>query len=357
MNRPARRKPLLNAILFFALILGVLPCAVNAQESTEPDTAHNEGDAAEEVEPVKELVLEPSLLSVGDVEQFMGTWDLTVDFQENKVPMSVQLIDVEGFAVALIHAIFTPVPIVVSDVTKTEDGILLRYEADFGDRVFTINVLARLEGESLSGTFSDEGGFISADFVGVKGDKDILAIARKFQAERPDDDDGGRPRRRGTKSTKLTIDNNQILVRFDSLRADGPDHASLSSIESGKVFAFVSGRAFKLMTDADLKFGDVVVKAGNAADNYPGVYSIWLKKDGDKWNLVFNEHADIWGTQHDPAADVFEIPLTLAETEAENETFTVELTEESEGGLLRLAWGQTEWTARFTLGKSIKDAP
>ncbi|MCH8091987.1 MAG: hypothetical protein IIC57_06540 [Proteobacteria bacterium] len=52
-----------------------------------------------------------------------------------------------------------------------------------------------------------------------------------------------------------------------------------------------------------------------------------------------------------------EIPLAVATTESEIDRFTVELSEEGDGGLLRLAWGRAEWTARFTLGQSIHNTP
>ena len=113
------------------------------------------------------------------------------------------------------------------------------------------------------------------------------------------------------------------------------------------MFSFTQGRATKLLTEADLHFGDVVVKQGNAHETYPGVYSLWLKKTADGWHLVANEHADIWGTQHRDEADAAEIPLTVAKTDEEQEVFEVELVEEGQGGTLKIAWGDTQWTADF----------
>ena len=113
---------------------------------------------------------------------------------------------------------------------------------------------------------------------------------------------------------------------------------------------FVGGRATKLFTDANITLGDTLVKTENVAKDYPGVYSLWLKRVGDGWHLVFNEEPDIWGTQHNPEADVAEIPLTLGTLEVSQDAFLIKLEKEGEtSAVLRLAWGTQEWTANLSL--------
>ena len=104
-----------------------------------------------------------------------------------------------------------------------------------------------------------------------------------------------------------------------------------------------------MLTEANLKFGDVVIKQGNAHESYPGVYSLWLKKVGDGWHLVANEHADIWGTQHAPESDVAEIPLTVGKADKKEDQFKLELVEEGMGGTLNIAWGDHTWSAKFSV--------
>jgi hypothetical protein len=63
---------------------------------------------------------------------------------------------------------------------------------------------------------------------------------------------------------------------------------------------------------------------------------------------VFNEEGDVWGTMHDPAKDVAEIPLEVAELDAPQEELDVTLTEDGDkAGVLRIAWGDTVWSAKF----------
>ena len=102
----------------------------------------------------------------------------------------------------------------------------------------------------------------------------------------------------------------------------------------------------KLWTDVDLLFGEFVVKQGNMAEDYPGVYSLWLKKAGDGWRMAVNSLPDVWGTMYDPKADIGEIPLHYDTQDASNERLTVTLTEDGDGADLKLAWGTHIWTAK-----------
>jgi hypothetical protein len=105
----------------------------------------------------------------------------------------------------------------------------------------------------------------------------------------------------------------------------------------------------KLFTDLDLVFGTTKVAAENIAPDYPGVYGLWLKKIGDGWRLVFNQEGDVWGTMHDPAKDVVDIPLEVAKLETPQDELKVTLDADGDkAGVLRIAWGDTAWSARFT---------
>jgi hypothetical protein len=67
----------------------------------------------------------------------------------------------------------------------------------------------------------------------------------------------------------------------------------------------------------------------------------------DGWRLVFNNQADMWGTQYEPGTDVAVIPLEVAELETPQEELLVELTEEGGDGRLRIVWGNRAWSAPF----------
>src|SRR3990172_10478640 len=102
-------------------------------------------------------------------------------------------------------------------------------------------------------------------------------------------------------------------------------------------------QATVLTTPVDLTFG--------ATKLVQGSYSLWLKKAGDKFELVFNSQTGQWGTQHDPAKDVCSVVLKQEPLPAPVETFTMDLKAAPKGGDLGLSWGATKLSAGFEVGK------
>jgi hypothetical protein len=81
-----------------------------------------------------------------------------------------------------------------------------------------------------------------------------------------------------------------------------------------------------------------------------GSYSLWLKKQGEAFILVFNSQTGQWGTQHDPAKDVHSVTLESEALASPVETFTIELSKATGGGTLSLSWGATKLTGAFKIG-------
>ncbi|HUP25302.1 MAG TPA: DUF2911 domain-containing protein, partial [Thermoanaerobaculia bacterium] len=108
--------------------------------------------------------------------------------------------------------------------------------------------------------------------------------------------------------------------------------------------------AIKLSTEHDLAFGETRVPKENVAPGYPGVYSLWLQRTSDGWRLVFNEKADVWGTQHDPAADVASVPLQHTRVDGMTLELAVKLVASAQrdgSWLLAFHWGEHRWDAQF----------
>jgi len=112
-----------------------------------------------------------------------------------------------------------------------------------------------------------------------------------------------------------------------------------------------SARATKTFTDAALPLGDLLIANENAGPNCAGTNSVWLKREGDGWNLVFNEEADIWGSMYDPEPNVVEVPLALTKCDTEWKWFDVNLTERGNEGVLRAARGSQAWPADLALAQ------
>ncbi len=314
----------------------------NGMFSADITGAKAEGGEAAAAEPFNVDAEDASDLDVADAEGFIGGWKLAMELRGNPMNMTLVLQDVGGKVGAYVTSMFAPEPAIIEDIEMTDDGMKMLYEAKFGPQSLDINIIAKLEGDALSGNFADAGGLISADFTGERLTEDQVAAASRQSRRR------GRRGGGDTGETKIKIEGKEIKIAYATLKNDSEDYKTLENLKDGEVFSFTRGRASKLLTEVDLKFGDVVLKQGNAHESYPGVYSLWLKKVGDGWHLVANEDADIWGTQHAAEADVAEFPLTAAKADKEEKQFTVELVEEGMGGTLKLTWGDHAWSAKFS---------
>ena len=291
-------------------------------------------------------------LSADEAKDFLGTWKLAMEFQGNPVELSLELAEHEGEVKAALAAAFTPEPQLIDTITRTDDGLKLAYDANFGGNALRVEIEAAREGEGLKGTFGDESGLFSAEFTGERAAEaaDIVAKAAELAAEKAAQGPQ-RTRRFGSVETKVMLaGDNELRVLHGSLKLDTPDHQALLDTKPGEVFQYPGSRAMKLYTDADLLFGDTRVQAHNFAPDYPGVYGLWLKRVGEEeWHLVFNVKADLWGTMHEPATDVAEVPLEVGLLDEAVEELRVDLLAEDGGGSIRFVWGTTSWTATFRL--------
>jgi hypothetical protein len=298
-----------------------------------------------------------STLAASEAEELLGEWALSMDLQGRPVDMTLSLTDVDGHVAASLQGGRRPEPTIISEIAKTDAGLELRWQRDFGGQQATLAMKLALDGDGLTGTFGDDGGFFSAEVSGRRaGTVDAAgaaATAEGAQATADDgDSDGERSRRRSRRygeSVELVLAGHAIHIGYADLDRSSDDYRTLESLENGEVFQYVGGRAIKILTDASLKFGESTIEKGNASSDYPGVYSIWLMKAaGDEWHLVFNEHADVWGIQYLSEADAVHVPVDEGTAEEETDELTVELVELGErAGLLRIAWGSHEWLAPF----------
>ena len=191
--------------------------------------------------------------------------------------------------------------------------------------------------------------------------KENAAEETAVQEEEEEVEDG--PRRRSYGEAKLTLDGEDVLIRHSyTIAAGNKDYARIPTTQPGQVVELTLSSPPKLLTDVDLNIGEAMLKAHNIHESYPGVYSLWLKKTEDGWNLVANEKADVWGTMHDPAADVAETPITYeqvgddsevtlaidADSEERPTPMKVTFEESGDSHVLIITWGAHQWTAPVT---------
>src|SRR5262245_7763478 len=137
---------------------------------------------------------------------------------------------------------------------------------------------------------------------------------------------------------ELKVPAGAVTVDYGRPSLKGRD--MLAQLQDGAFWRIGMNEATVFTTPVDLSFGDTKVPKGS--------YSLWLKRQGEDFVLVFNSQTGQWGTRHDASKDVYTVPLKKDALSAPIETFTIDLKEASKGGDLVLSWGQTKLDAPFT---------
>src|SRR5436190_11358863 len=136
--------------------------------------------------------------------------------------------------------------------------------------------------------------------------------------------------------------------RSEGLVADGPDFNRLMSTRDGSVVELTQAPALRLSIDKAVRAGKVTLRPGNQTPGFPGAYSIWLKRAGAGWRLVFNQDPDIWGSQRDPKSDLGEVDLAYTKGGEPSRPLGVAfLPTSADRWRLLLVWGPHEWAADF----------
>jgi hypothetical protein len=299
------------------------------------------------------LPIEAQAPSPAEIADWLGTWKLNVSFQGRPVDLTLEIVDHQGTVAAALSSPMSPQPSLVDQITKSDTGLDLAYTANYGGASPRIHLKTTLAAGSLAGTFGDESGIFSATFTGERA-AEPAGIVEAALVTGGDSAAPQRPRRgrRGLAASQvqLALGGKNVRVLFGELKVASPDREWFEKTAEGAVFEYPSSRVMKLFTDLDLAFGETKIATANIAPDYPGVYGLWLKKTaGGGWHLVFNEEGDVWGTMYDPTKDVAEVPLEVAKLETPQEELAVTLSAEGDkAGVLRIAWGDTAWSAKFT---------
>lgn len=279
-------------------------------------------------------------LDASALEGYLGKWLLSLEVMGRTLELFLDFADVNGKAGATLDSANQPEPLAISEILKNDEGGLdLNSELTFGGS-FKIDIMMKLKVEdgTLVGSIKDKGGIFSSDIAGTRPTQEQL--------------DSVQGRRPAPTEARMNIDGKRIRIAFATLEQGTSDWDLFQNVADGAIFEFTLSRATKIYTDFDLSFGEVVIEKENKAPDYPGVYSLWLKKVGSGWHLVFNSQPDIWGSRRLAEFDVAEIPLTVSKIEGDpKEKFIVTLEKASEGGTLAMQWGDTRWSADFSVSQ------
>ena len=114
---------------------------------------------------------------------------------------------------------------------------------------------------------------------------------------------------------ELKVPAGAVTVDYGRPSLKGRD--MLAQLQDGAFWRMGMNEATVFTTPVDLSFGGTKVPKGS--------YSLWLKRQGEDFVLVFNAQTGQWGTRHDASKDVYTVPLKKEPLSAPMETFTVDL--------------------------------
>ncbi len=282
----------------------------------------------------------PPRIDTAEIEPFLGEWVLEVMTQQGSLNSLITFADDDGKASADFY-LARLADLEIENISRTETGLHLKFDLELGGQLVPVEMDLAREGDGLRGEL--EAGFFNAEVKGMTKEAADAAgvIVTRQPVGEPDD----------LSSSRIEIADQAIRLRFDLLPAPGHDYDRIETLADGEVLGPIYGKPFKFWTDADLAFEDAKIAAHNHGPTYPGVYSLWLKREGDGWKLVFNHLADVWGTMHMAEHDAGETPLTfrtLAEPVEETEGL---LEVNGNGGMLTIRWGSMEWSTPFQLAE------
>jgi hypothetical protein len=142
-------------------------------------------------------------------------------------------------------------------------------------------------------------------------------------------------------TVSINVNGNEISITYGrphlKQREFGTDVAPF-----GQVWRLGADEATKLTLTSS-------VKVQGGPHLVAGSYSLWAIPGKEKWTLIVNKAANVWGTDYDQSQDVAHFDLPVHKT-APLEEFTIALTKKPDNSAeVSFAWGTHTATAILTL--------
>jgi hypothetical protein len=150
-------------------------------------------------------------------------------------------------------------------------------------------------------------------------------------------------------TNSVVIDGNKLTVVYSRPYTKDPKSGEVRKIWGGlvpfgKVWRTGANEATLFTTEKPITLG--------GADIPAGTYSIYtLPADADSAKLIVNKQTGQWGTVYDEKQDLVRIDLKKAALDKTVDQFTMTVEKGSSGGVLKLAWEKTEFSAPIGAAK------
>jgi len=111
----------------------------------------------------------------------------------------------------------------------------------------------------------------------------------------------------------------------------------------GKVWRTGAGSPTRLTTSADLNLNSTIIPKGS--------YNLFTIPNDSSWTLIFNTEEEAWGSAYRAEFDFVHVPMEVSKLDATVEKFTIEVSEEGDGGVIKMMWDRTMASTEFKIHK------
>jgi hypothetical protein len=149
--------------------------------------------------------------------------------------------------------------------------------------------------------------------------------------------------------TSAVIDGSRVTVVYGRPSVKDPKSGEARKIFGtlvpyGKVWRLGANEATMLVTQQPLQFGETTVPAG--------AYTLFLLPEENGAKLIISKQLGQWGTQYDEKNDLARVDIKKEAIDKPVEQFTMSVEKNpSGGGMVKMSWEQTQFTAPFTVKK------
>lgn len=158
---------------------------------------------------------------------------------------------------------------------------------------------------------------------------------------------GKKPVLSPSETATATVAGKSITIKYSSPRVRGRegkifDKGGLISHDPHyPVWRAGANAATTLVTDGNLKIGDVSVPAGT--------YTLFVDiSNPDKWVLIISKKTGEWGLAYDPSADLGRVPMHMTAPHAMVEDLVYTIHAKGNGGSITLSWEHHSASVHFT---------
>ncbi|MDQ3755655.1 MAG: DUF2911 domain-containing protein [Acidobacteriota bacterium] len=142
-------------------------------------------------------------------------------------------------------------------------------------------------------------------------------------------------------TAEANVDGKKISVKYSAPSMRGRKIMG-ELVPYDKVWRTGANAATILMTEADLKIGELMVPKGT--------YTLYTLPGQKEWKLIVSKQTGQWGTEYSEAQDLGRVTASVKQASAPVELFAIKIDSTGgKNGVLKMMWETTEVSVPFTV--------